>query len=99
MDDRVLQLAIHPLDLADVDVLDGVAVRVHLHGAARRVADGDPAERGHDRAAILRHAAHSLDRLGDDPGARVAVLGVEGRHAVVGLFEGGPEAAVGRRVE
>src|SRR3989442_13537967 len=36
MDDRVLQPAAHALHFADVDVLRGVAVRVHLHGAARR---------------------------------------------------------------
>src|ERR1700674_3542202 len=37
VDHRVLKLAVHPLDLADVDVLDGVAERVHLHRTARRV--------------------------------------------------------------
>ena len=33
---RVLQLAVHALDLPDVDVLDRVAVLVELHRPARR---------------------------------------------------------------
>src|SRR5689334_16752932 len=38
-DDGVLQHAVHTLDLPDVDVLRRIAVRVHLHRTARRVAD------------------------------------------------------------
>src|SRR5437867_3351516 len=48
MDDRVLQPAAHALHPADVDVLRGVAVRVHLHGAARRVGDLDLSEGAHE---------------------------------------------------
>src|SRR5215471_3458876 len=39
VDHRVLELAVDALDLADVDVLGGVAVGVHLDGAARGVLD------------------------------------------------------------
>src|SRR5262245_10498688 len=44
--DGVLQLAVDPLDLPDVDVLHGVAPAVHADRPARRVPDLDLAERG-----------------------------------------------------
>ena len=37
VDHRVLQLAVHALDPADVDVLDRVAVLVELHRPARQI--------------------------------------------------------------
>src|SRR3989441_539362 len=99
VDDGVLQLAAEALDLADVDVLRRVAVSVHLHRAAGRVGDPHPAQRGHERRAILDVAADRLDRLADHAGARVAVLAVEARRARVRLLVGGSESLVRRRVE
>src|SRR5881396_4045313 len=72
IDDGVLELAAHALDLADVDVLRRVAVGVHLHRTAGRVGDPHPAQRGHERRAVLDVAADRLDRLADHAGARVA---------------------------
>src|SRR2546425_4262488 len=99
IDDGVLELAAHALDLADVDVLRRVAVGVHLHRPARRVGDLDLAERGHEGRAVLDLAADRAHRLVEDPRAGVAVLRVEGRDPVVGLLEGRAEAPIGGRVE
>src|SRR3989441_889458 len=99
VDDGVLQLAADALDFADVDVLRRVAVSVHLHRAAGRVGDPHPAQRGHERRAILDVAADRLDRLAYQSGALVAVLAVEARRARVRLLVGGSESLVRRRVE
>src|SRR5947209_4899536 len=99
VDDGVLQLAADALDLADVDVLRRVAVGVHLHRTAGRVGDPHPAQRGHERRAVLDVAADRLDRLADHAGARVAVLAVEARRARVRLLVGASESLVRRRVE
>src|SRR2546427_6098477 len=99
MDDRVLQPAAHALHLADVDVLRGVAVRVHLHRATRRVGDLDLSEGAHEGRPVLDLAADRAHGLADDPRAGVAILRVEGRRAVVRLLEGRAEAPVGGRVE
>src|SRR6266850_4251138 len=99
VDDRVLQLAVHALDLADVDVLRRVAVGVHLHRAPRRVGDLHLAQGRHERGAVLHLAADGLHRLVDHAGARVAVLAVEARRTLVGLLVGGAELLVGRRLQ
>src|SRR2546428_341196 len=54
VDHRVLQLAVHALDLAYVDVLDRAAVRIHHDGPARRILDLRPAQCVHERGPVLR---------------------------------------------
>src|ERR1043166_632124 len=60
-DHGVLQLAVHALDLAHVDVLDRVAVRIHLDGPARRILDLRRAQRVHERGPVLDLAVDRLD--------------------------------------
>src|SRR5439155_23187314 len=52
-DHGVLQATAHALDLADVNVLDGIALGVHRERPARGVLDVDLAERGQQRGPIL----------------------------------------------
>src|SRR5262245_26840317 len=73
-DDRVLQLAADPLDLADVDVLDRIAEVVDFQRAACGFFQIDPAQRRQERVAVFHLAVHGSDRL-DDP-ARVGVRGL-----------------------
>src|SRR6266508_206828 len=64
VDDRVPELPVLLLDLADVDVLDRVAVRVELDGAAGRVRDLDVAQRLEELLPVLDVAADGLGGLG-----------------------------------
>src|SRR5438093_11919902 len=82
----VLELAADSLHLADVHVLDGIAERIDLHGAAREVLQLDLAERGQQRLAILHLAGDRLDGLGDPACVGVAPLRiVRGDLACLGL--------------
>src|SRR5215470_15872270 len=99
VDHRVLELAVLPLDLAHVDVLDRVAPVVELHRPARSVRDLHLAERGHELLAVLHGAANQLGRLVDPAAAGVAGLREIGRHFAVLLLVVGHELAVGRAVE
>src|SRR5438094_3962644 len=74
VDDGVPQLAVLLLDLADVDVLDRVAVGVELDGTAWRVRDLHLAQRLQELLPVLHVAADRLRRVGDPPGARVGGL-------------------------
>src|SRR5262245_48696560 len=99
VDHRVPQLPVLLLDLADVDVLDGVAVVVELDGAPRRVGDRDFPESGKEFFAVLHFAPHGLGRLVDPASGRVAGLRVVRRHLAILLSVLGHEALVDRSVD
>src|SRR5262249_61610446 len=65
-DHGVLELASHPLHLAHVDVLDGIAPLVDDHRPPRKVLELDLLEGGQEGLAVLHLAIHRPDRL-DDP--------------------------------
>src|SRR3990172_5177408 len=73
------ELAVDLLHLADVDVLDRVAVAVELDRPPRRVRDLDLAERGEELLAVLEIAVDGLGGLVDPAAGRVAGLRVVGR--------------------
>ena len=54
VDDGVLQLAVHALDPADVDVLDRIAVLVELHRPARQTVWLHPSQRVEQEPGDLR---------------------------------------------
>src|SRR6266446_281548 len=98
-DHAVLEMAAHTLDLAHVDVLDGIAPAVDDDGAAREVLQLDLPEGGQERLAVLDLAVDRLDRFHDP--ARVGVAGlpvVRGHLAHLGLERFG-EFLVGGIVE
>src|SRR4029434_3710619 len=99
LDDGVPELAVLPLDLADIDVLNRVAVGVELDGPTRRVGDLDLAQRLQKLLAVLDVTADRLRRVGDPPGARVGGLReIRGDLAVLlAVFR--DEPLVHRRVE
>src|SRR2546422_2149673 len=99
MDDGVPELAVLPLDLADVDVLDRVAVGVELDRAAGSVGDLHPAQRLQELLAVLHVAADDLGRLVDPSGAGVAGLREVRRDLPVPLAIFRDEFLVHRRVE
>src|SRR5262249_9721902 len=73
--DRVPELAVLPLDLADVDVLDRVPVGIELHRTARRIGDLDLTQCLQELLAVLDVAPDGPGRLVDPARARVARLG------------------------
>ena len=102
-------MAAHTLDLAHVDVLDGIAPAVDDDGAAREVLQLDLPEGGQKRLAVLDLAVDRLDRFHDPArvgvaglpvvGGHLAHLGLErlGEFLVGGIVEGG--RVVQRRVD
>src|SRR5215470_17258121 len=98
-DHGVLELAAHPLHLAHVDVLDGIAPLVDDHRPAGKVLELHLLEGGQEGLAVLHLAVDRPDRLDDPPHVRVAGLGVvRGYLARLGL-EGLGVGLVGRVVE
>ena len=95
---HVVELAVHPLDLADVDVLHDVArLRVDQHRAARALEDL-ALHRVEQRLAAPAPLV-AFERLVDHAHAVVAAHRHEvGPQLVVGLREGLDELLVGRRV-
>src|SRR6267143_1622260 len=74
VDDGVLQVAALALDLAYVDVLDGVAPGVELDGPARGVRDLHLAERRHELLPVLHVAPDQARRLVDPAAGCIAGL-------------------------
>src|SRR6266568_7251183 len=98
-DHGVLELAAHALDLADVDVLDGVAPLVDDDGTAREILQLDFLERGEQGLAVFDLAVDRLDGFHDPPGVRIAGLAVVGRHLARLGLERLHESPVGGVVE
>src|ERR671922_900149 len=98
-DHRVLQLAADTLDLADVDVLDGVAEVIHPERAARGLLQIDLPQRRQHRITVLDLAARRFDGLDDPARVRVGRLRVVRGDLAGRRLEGLVELHVGRIVE
>src|SRR5258705_9277995 len=99
VDDGVPELTVLLLDLANVDVLDRVAVGVELQRPARRIGDLDLLQRLQELLPVLHVAVDGLGRLVDPPRARVEGLRVIRRHLRVLLPVVRDELLVRRRIE
>src|SRR3989475_29078 len=95
----VPELAALLLHLADVDVLDRVAIRVELHRAPRRVGDLDLPQRLQKLVAAFHVAADGPGGLVDPPRARVTGLREVRRDLPVLLAVLRHELLVDRRVQ
>src|SRR6266481_5181559 len=98
-DHGVLELATHPLDLAHVDVLDGIAPLVDDYGSARKILELHLLEGGEKSLAVLHLAVDRLDGLDDPAHVRVAGLRVVRRDLARLGFEGLGVLLVGGIVE
>src|SRR6266508_350997 len=99
VDHRVLQLATHPLHLADIDALDRIAVRVEADGSARGVGEVHFPQRAEEAIHVLDVSADGLEsRLKRHP-RHVRTLGVIGWDLLVLRFVRFEELLVGGCLE